>query len=232
MLKVLKKIQPEEIYHFAWYGIPIFDKKNFRKNIAISKNLIEGINSINCKKLIISGSGAEYGYNNKNCQENTDQSNDLTNLGKQKNYIRKLFFKSMNKKICLIWFRVFYIFGKKQRAGSLLKTLIKAKNDRDHISLKFPNIYNDYIYIKDVINGILKLRLLKKTQIINICSAKAVSNLQFVKIFEKINQTSILKNSKKRFLKKKKLVGSNLKLRRLGWRIKYSLEDALKEICL
>ena len=34
--------------------------------IKITKNLVEAINFIKCKKIIVSGSCAEYGFSNKN----------------------------------------------------------------------------------------------------------------------------------------------------------------------
>ena len=229
-IKILKKINPSEIYHFAWYGIPKFNKKNFLINKTISKNLIEGINEIDCKKLVISGTCAEYGSNNGICSENLTPSKKITTLGKQKNFIKDLFFNKIKKKTTIIWARIFFVYGKNQRGGSLLKTLINAKENNTKISLKLPNISNDYIYIKDVIDGILKLRKLKNTQIINICSSKVISNLNFAKTFEKINKISILKKNSSNNLKKT-VVGSNRKLKKLGWTQKYSLERALEEIC-
>ena len=230
LINILKKINPSEIYHFAWDGIPKFDKKNFLKNKIISKNLIAGINQINCKKLIISGSGAEYGFTKKINFENTKPSKKITNLGKQKNSIRKLFFDNISKKTVIIWARIFFVYGKNQRDGSLLKKLIWAKKNKTYMSLKFPSISNDYIYIKDVIDGILKLKKLKRTQIVNICSSKAISNYDFVKNFEKINNIKIFKKNSSNNLKQIYL-GSNKKLKRLGWVQKYSLNKALDEIC-
>ena len=229
-IKILKKINPSEIYHFAWYGIPKFNQKNFLINKTISKNLIEGINEIDCNKLIISGSCAEYGLNKRMCSENLIPSKNITALGKQKNFIKDLFFNKIKKKTTIVWARIFFVYGKNQRDGSLLKKLISAKKNKTQLSLKFPNISNDYIYIKDVIDGILKLKKLKNTQIINICSSNAISNLNFAKKFEKINKIKILKKKSSNNLKKV-VVGSNKKLKKLGWTQKYSLDRALKEIC-
>jgi nucleoside-diphosphate-sugar epimerase len=230
LIKILKEINPTEIYHFAWNGIPKFDKKNFLKNKIISKNLIVGINQIDCKKLIISGSGAEYGFTKKINFENTKPSKKITSLGKQKNFIRKLFFDNVSKKTVIIWARIFFVYGKNQRNGSLLKRLIWAKKNKTLLVLKYPNISNDYIYIKDVIDGILKLKKLNKTQIVNICSSKSISNYDFVKNFERVNKTKILKKDSTNNLKQIYL-GSNKKLKKLGWVQKYSLVRALNEIC-
>ena len=229
-IKILKKINPTMVYHFAWNGIPKFDKKNFLENKNISKNLIQGLNAINCKKVIISGSGAEYGINKKLCYETSKPSKKITELGRQKNFIRKLFFNKLNNKITIIWARIFYIYGKRQREGSLLNRLLQAKKRGKFLFLKFPYIYNDYIYVKDVVNALIKLEKIKKSQIINICSCKATSNYDFVKTFEMINKIKVLKISSINNSKKIQ-IGSNRKLKKLGWKQKYNLVKAFKDLC-
>ena len=229
-IKILKKINPTTVYHFAWNGIPKFDKKNFLENKNISENLIQGLNTINCKKIIISGSGAEYGVNKKFCYETSKPSKKITELGRQKNFIRRLFFNKLNNKITIIWARVFYVYGKKQREGSLLNRLFQAKKKRKFLFLKFPYIYNDYIYVKDVVNALVKLEKIKKSQIINICSSKAISNYEFVKTFEMINKIKVLKISPTNNIKKIQ-IGSNRKLKKLGWKQKYNLSKAFKDLC-
>ena len=62
-------------------------------NKTISKNLIAGLNKTNCKKIIISGTGAEYGDIKKACYEYSKPSKKISELGRQKNLIRKLFFE-------------------------------------------------------------------------------------------------------------------------------------------
>lgn len=229
-MKALQKINPKEIYHFAWSGIPIFNKKNLKDNKIISENLIAGLNKTNCKKIIISGTGAEYGDIKKACYEYSKPSKKISELGRQKNLIRKLFFEKLNKDIVVVWARVFYVYGKNQRDGSLLNELIKAKKNKKYIHLKKPFLSNDFIYIKDVISGILKLKKIKKSKIINISSSKAISNLTFVKTFEKVNNISLVKKSQKKKFKNTKF-GINRRLKNLGWNQKYNLEKGLSEVC-
>lgn len=229
-IKIFKKINPSTVYHFAWKGIPKFNKKNFLENKNISESLIQGLNNINCKRIIISGSGAEYGINKKFCYEESRPGKNITELGRQKNSIRKLFFNRINKKTAIIWARIFYVYGKNQREGSLLKKLFQAKKNRNFVFLKFPFIFNDYIYVKDVVNALAKLKKINKSQIINICSSKGISNYDFVKIFEKINKVKVLKIGSVQNIKKIQ-TGSNRKLKKLGWKQKYNLKKAFKELC-
>lgn len=229
-IKIFKKINPSTVYHFAWKGIPKFNKKNFLENKNISENIIQGLNSINCKRIIIAGSGAEYGINKKFCYEESKPSRNINELGRQKNLIRKFFFNKINKKTVIIWARIFYVYGKNQRAGSLLKKLFEAKKNGNFLFLKFPFMYNDYIYVKDVVNALVKLKKLKKSEIINICSSKGISNYEFVKTFERVNKIKVLNIGSMKKTKKIQ-IGSNSKLKKLGWKQKYNLRKAFKELC-
>ena len=192
--------------------------------------MIAGLNKTNCKKIIISGTGAEYGDIKKACYEYSKPSKKISELGRQKNLIRKLFLEKLNKDIVVVWARIFYVYGKNQRDGSLLNELIKAKKNKRDIHLKKPFLSNDFIYIKDVISGILKLKKIKKSKIINISSSKSTSNLTFVKTFEKVNNISLVKKSQEKKFKNTKF-GFNRRLKNLGWKQKYNLEKGLSEVC-
>ena len=69
------------------------------------------------------------------------------------------FLKNLNNKTILIWLRIFYVFGQKQRKGSLLEVL---RNRKKNFFIKTPFVKNDYIFIKDVIDAFVKVKLLKK----------------------------------------------------------------------
>ena len=87
LISEIKKINPKVIYHLAWHGIPSFDKKNFKVNLKITKNLVEAINLSSCKKIIVSGTCAEYGFSKKIFYENS-KKNLISPLGKQKEMTR------------------------------------------------------------------------------------------------------------------------------------------------
>ena len=81
-----------------------------------------------------------------------------------------------------------------------------------------------------MVNALAKLKKIKKSQIINICSSKGISNYDFVKIFEKVNKVKVLKIVSVKNTKKIQ-TGSNRKLKKLGWKQKYNLRKAFKELC-
>lgn len=225
---ILTKISPTIIYHLAWYGIPTFDRKNFQINKEITDNLIECINKSTCKKIIISGSCAEYGNTMSCVKESSKTAKEISSLGKQKNYIRNLFFKKLDKKIICIWSRIFYVYGLGQRKGSLLSSISSCKEK--FFQLKSPNTYNDYIYIKDVINALIIVKNFNKSLIVNICTGRSLSNLYFATVFAKLNDIKIFTKKSKITTKKKLFYGSNKLLKKIGWRQRFNLKNSFKDI--
>jgi len=229
LISEVKKINPNVIYHLAWHGIPKFNKKNFKINLKITKNLIEAMNLSKCKTIIVSGTCAEYGFSNKILHENS-KTNFNSPLGKQKKMIKDYLTNNLDKKTALIWLRIFYVYGPQQRKGSLMQFLEEAKNKKEHLKLKHPHVRNDFIYIKDVIEALSKIKKTNISSVINICTGKPTSNIEFIKKFEKVAKHKINIHSSNKKNTKKLLYGSNAKLKKLGWIQKYSIEKALKEI--
>ena len=229
LISEIKKINPKVIYHLAWHGIPSFDKKNFKVNLKITKNLVEAINLSSCKKIIVSGTCAEYGFGKKIFYENS-KKNLISPLGKQKEMTRNYLSNNLNKKIALIWVRIFYVYGPQQRKGSLMQFLEGVKNKKKILKLKYPYVFNDFIYIKDVIDALSKMEKTNTDSIINICTGKPTSNIDFIKKFEKVAKCKINIDSTNKINSKKMLYGSNTKLKNLGWKQKYSIKKAFREI--
>ena len=228
LIKIIKNINPKIIYHLAWYGIPLFNKSNFRLNKIISNNLIQAVNESNCKKIIISGSCAEYGDIKAPAFETDLVGKKKSSLGTQKNYIRKIFFKKLNKKIICIWARIFYVYGAGQRKDSLLHSIVTCKNKKFQIDN--PNIFNDFIYIKDLINALFQIKKINKSCIINICQGKAYSNLYFASTLAKFLKIKIISKLKKFSNEKKILYGSNKILKEVGWKSNFNIKKSFIDI--
>lgn len=228
--KIFKKEKPDIVYHFAWEGIPSFNLNNLKKNIIISNNLISAVNIFRCKKIIIAGSCNEYPYKDYNFKnkENTSSSKKLNNLGRQKNFIKYIFTSKLNNDVKLIWSRIFYVYGPGQRDESLLSSLIKKYEKKEKFILKNSSVYNDYIFIDDVISALKLLMKVDKNMTINICSSISCSNHNFVNKFAKITKT---KKNMYQIYKKKKiyLVGSNQLLKLYGWKQNYNLISGIKK---
>ena len=151
----VKNFKPDVLIDCSWTGIPNFSKKNCEKNYLRTKLLVKKINQLNSlKKIIFLGSCAEYKMKimKSKIKENYKLIDKSKNLSSYKNRIRSFVFKNINEEKKLLWLRLFYVFGKGQRNGSLIKYIEFNKK----IIINTPN------YIIDFINSVDVVKIIKK----------------------------------------------------------------------
>ena len=110
----------------------------------------------------------------------------------------------------------YYNYGKKK--GFFINDIIdKLKNSDRIIQFDNTNTYRDFISMKNINTAIFKMISLRLANDINICSGKKI---YLPSIINALNKK--FKNKKIIFDKKRLpgLIGSNIKLKRKGWKIK------------
>lgn len=147
----IKSFNPEVVIHLAWQGIPDYSETISRINLNNSIQLFDFImEKTNCKKIIVSGSCLEYGKNKGVCRESDPvQPKSFFAWAKYSLY-QYLLLKCNQKKADLIWFRIFYVYGPGQRAGSLIPMLVQQFKNGKTPDIRLPLNKNDFVYIEDV----------------------------------------------------------------------------------
>ncbi len=155
--KGLKSFNPDVVIHLAWQGIPDYSEIVSRTNLYNSIKFFEFIfNNTNCKKVLVTGSCWEYGKKQGACKE-SDPVNIESYFTWAKNSLNQyLQIKCAERKITLNWFRIFYVYGPGQRAGSLIPTLIKSIAAQEIPNINTPLNKNDFAYVGDVADAIAK----------------------------------------------------------------------------
>tara|TARA_B100001964_G_C14239734_1_gene604342 strand:+ start:861 stop:2987 length:2127 start_codon:yes stop_codon:yes gene_type:complete len=234
--KKIKIFKPEVIIHLAWEGIPNFSKKtcqiNLQKNISFFNQILK-LKSI--KKIISSGSCAEYGDKKNNCLESfICKPNSYFSDAKIKtlDHLKKL---SNKNNIEYVWLRLFFVYGPLQRNNSLIPSIINNYLQNKKIKIKNPLARNDYIFVGDVIDAILKsLKRKKINGIINIGSGKLTSTHQVLRFIEKDLNISNLASYKLNKIEKKndnfsKKADISRAKKLLGWYPKYNIKQGIIE---
>ncbi len=153
----IREFKPEVIINLAWEGIPNFSYSQCKKNFNLHMRFFNNIKDIkSIKKIIMTGSCWEYSNELKQCIE-TSKKFSSSHFAKAKISI----FKKINnfckkKKINFIWFRIFFMYGPFQKKESLIPSIISSIKKNKILSLKRPNDSNDFIYVADVCEAILK----------------------------------------------------------------------------
>ena len=216
----LNKIKVSTIFHFAAkiYAQESIKnpKKYFRNNHEYTKDLIKIAVEHNVKNFIFSSTAAVYGKKKKIFSEN-DHKNPINPYGKSKLMAENSIVKN-KKKINFVILRFFNIAGAniKNKDGpvknkysvitklisSLLKNKIFYINGANH-NTKDGTPVRDFIHIDDIIKIIfksfLKIKISKKSFIINCGYGALISILDIINILSKII------NKKVRFSFKQKL---------------------------
>ena len=124
--------------------------------------------------------------------------------------------------------RIFNYYNHNQKKGFFINDIIDKLNNRDQIIyLNNINTYRDFISMENINTALYKMISLKLTNDFNICSGQKI---YLPKIINILNRKFL---NKKIIFDKKKLpglIGSNIKLKKKGWKIKKSnfLNDLLK----
>ena len=147
----LRKFEPEVCIHLAWEGIPDYSADISKSNLDNSINFLNFIaKETDCRKIIISGSCFEYGKTKGACKESDNvQTTSFFAWAKQSiyNYASLLCEQAV---IDLIWFRIFYVYGPGQRAGSLIPSIINKLSKAKCPDIMSPHNKNDFVYTEDV----------------------------------------------------------------------------------
>ncbi|MBC8227526.1 MAG: NAD(P)-dependent oxidoreductase [Gammaproteobacteria bacterium] len=150
----IEEFQPQVVIHLAWQDIPNY---SFEISLLNLKNTLEFLSFVSdiasCKKILISGSCWEFNKRQGECIESLiGEPKDHFTWAKHS--IRTwLEIVCKQKQITLAWIRIFYVYGPRQRRGSLIPTLINHLSQKELPPIKTPNDACDFIYIDDVVDG-------------------------------------------------------------------------------
>ncbi len=235
---IIDKIRPNYVFHLA--GISFVGemdlKKIFEVNLFGSVNLLDSLKgSKDIKKILLSSSANIYGNQEKEILDESLCPNPQNPYANSKNAMEnaaKSYFEDLN----IIITRPFNYIGKYQNENFVIPKILKHfKEKRDVIELGDIDVKREFNDVRFVIECYKRLMFSNvKNQIVNVCTGKAVSLREVLKVFEEIfgYEIKVVKNEK--FIRKneiKVLKGSFKKLFSLIEKPKiYSLKETLREI--
>jgi len=184
----IRLFKPEVLIHLAWQDIPDFSFEKSKNNLYNSLNFLSFIIGLgSCKKIIVSGSCFELDKLYGECLE--------SEVGKPRDYFTwakhslRLWLEIECKKenIQLGWMRIFYVFGPRQRAQSLVPYILTNLNNGKLPHISTPRNSNDFVFIEDVIEAFSNATLSQfPSGIYNLGSGISTSILEVCHIAEKI----------------------------------------------
>jgi len=186
--------KPDKMIHLAWKGLPNYGESyHITENLQYDFKFLTNLINNGLKDITITGTCFEYGMIEGELNENM-QTNPSNYYALAKDTLRKMLEIHQNKnRFDLKWVRLFYMYGIGQNTNSLLPQLEKALNDgEDFFNMSGGDQIRDYLPVTEVAINIVKISLQSKiTGIINNCSGKPQSVIDFVNNYLQLNNKKI-----------------------------------------
>ncbi len=184
----VKEFSPEVLIYLAWQDIPNFSLEKSRINLDQSLDLISFVIGLaTCKKIIVSGSCFELNQLQGECSESTQgEARDHFTWAKHALY-SWLRMMCKQKDIQLLWMRIFYVYGPRQRPESLIPSILTNLKQGKLQELRTPKNANDFIYVDDIADAFSKaVSVNNNSMIYNLGAGVSTSVLEVCRIAEKI----------------------------------------------
>ena len=174
---------PDVLIHLAWSNLP-----NYEKSFHLSENLSNEISFLDSmidnglKKLIVTGSCYEYGYQS-GCLKESDPTFPENPYAIAKDSLRRyLEFKADG--IVFKWLRLFYMYGTGQNKKSLFSQLNEAIDKKiEFFNMSGGDQIRDYLPIQKVVELITKVSFENNlSTIYNVCSGNPQRLVDLVNI--------------------------------------------------
>jgi len=225
---IIKKINPELVYHCAGHGIYSSQKDSteiFSTNILSTFNILTALNeSNNLHRLVNLGSFFEY---------STNPTDPYTISKITQTKLVEYFFKE--KKLPVITLRLFTPYGKFDSPGRLICDLMIALIRNKPLEIFSKHTKRDFIHIDDVITALetASQQLGIDGQIIDIGTGNEVSVEEIVNMSNQLSDNELVINWNDTKQREVDILDENIFLGRqqtqkLNWKPSSSLEDGLQ----
>ena len=230
---------PDVFIHLGWGAMTsTMSPVHLTSNLTEGEILIQTLFSSGLQKFIFIGSMNEYGSRTGMLSEDMKPIGKLIDYAKAKIKVSNYGFKMADfYKKSFIHLRPFYVYGPGQRKGSLINELFDSYQQNRETNLGPCNYYRDYIYVQDVVEGIILSMEIESSTIINLGTGSYVKVKDFVTMFwtNLGGANKMLKFGSKAMIKNEpdqpKSFADLSRLNKLtNWRPSYSLEDGIKSL--
>ncbi len=182
----LRDVQPTHLLHLAWTmstGMKLNSPVHHHW-FNTSRMLVRAFREHGGKRMVITGTGAEYGVVNEICVERHTPLHPDTDYGRSKKELFK-WVEDYGKRwsVSYGWGRVFFLYGPGEKPNRFIPYVISSMLSGDVVKTTYARQVQDYLYVEDGARALIKLLFSKYQGPINICSG---SPIQLSDIIERI----------------------------------------------
>lgn len=231
--KFLSEHHFENLIHLAWYVGAKCHISDFNVDWVISTlNLLKSFQKYGGKVFCGAGTISEYEYKYGYLLEDETPTSPGTLYGEGKNSVYKIarsFCKQHN--MAFKWPRIFNLYGPAEKSQRLMPSVINSCLKGDDVKVSDCLKFQDYLHVEDTARGIVDVFEGNIQGAVNICSGKPVQLRTIVNMIAELTdfKGNILWGAIPAAFGDEVVVGSNDKLKSIGWQQKYTLEEGLKQ---
>jgi nucleoside-diphosphate-sugar epimerase len=233
--QAIERFRPEVCVHFAWIATPgvYLESPENESYLRWSLDLVHRLHGLGTDYIVGAGTCIEYQITNAPLSETHTPVAPTTLYARCKNALReRLEAEAHRDGWHFCWGRVFYPYGVGEHPARLCSSLIQKLRRGEKLVLKTPHSTKDYIYIEDLAAAILLTVEQRFTGTINWGTGLGVSVRQIADAIaamlgrpELVEEVSPAEKDPLGFV-----VADATRLKGLGWRQQFTLEQGLKEL--
>jgi nucleoside-diphosphate-sugar epimerase len=230
--KSIQQFKPEACIHLAWYAEPgkYLDSEQNMQSLSSSLSLFQALIKAGCRQIVAAGTCFEYDTNFGYLHEDTPAHPVSLYSATKLSCCLTGTQLAAKAKIAFAWGRIFYPYGPQEDQRRLVPAAIKALKQGDLFPASPGDQIRDYIHVADVASAFCALLEKKANGIFNISSGSPVLIRQLLKTLGKLmNRSDLIQFgvAPYRAWEPPFICGDITRLRNLGWKPYYSLEEGL-----
>jgi len=235
----INESKPEVIINFVGTFTNDYSK-SYKVNVLVTKNLLDAIIRVKYDgKLILIGSAAEYGIQEKYYEDCVEKPSSIYGLTKlMQHNLFQYYVNAFNIKAnYIILFNIIYThLSDKLFIGNFTKQLnLALKGTINEIILGDLNSYRDYHLIDDTYEGFMKvIESGNNGEVYNLGMGEAILLDEFVKkvlLMLNLQVKIIIKDTKSVGNIKNKVIANINKIKNIGWSPKFNYRSIIEEYC-
>ena len=231
--KVFDEVKPSHLMNFAWITGGDYLTNPVNKDFVKSgKNMLKFFKENGGKRAVFSGTCFEYDFCDEPIKE-TQKLNPTTLYAQCKNEMREYAQKFCKENgISFGWGRIFYVFGKNEKAGRLTSTIINNFKEGKEVTINCGSLVKDYMYTKDIAGAFAKFLGSDVEGCVNIATGKGISLEDYAKKFAiRLNAQNLLKIKNEVGNNPPFIVADVTRLKNeIGYVPRYDIDSAIDEI--
>lgn len=223
----------EKMLHLAWYVGPKCHSANINIDwLTASLTILKTFHLNGGKVFLGNGSVSEYDYSFGYMLEDKTPLEGASLYGKCKSSLYKTASQYCSQNaLSFKWPRVFNLYGPNEKPQRLMPSVINSCLKGEDVLVSDCLKFQDYLHVEDTARGIVDVFESNMEGAVNICSGKPVQLREIVNKIAELTEFKgkILWGAVPAAFGDNLVVGNNEKLKSIGWKPKYFLEEGLKQ---